>query len=151
MKLSSLAFLMLLIACCQSLAGQGDKRFVEFQRRGSTERYDLSTVHILQLGRFSIFSTSIDDADVMKLELRVLDTLRNYCKRPDGKYPAPTDLFKLGPPDMAVESIAVKTVSWPVKGRNYSIKYISWHYPYDRLALHTVEGKGRPDGRPPRL
>ena len=114
MKLSSLV-LMLLVGCVQSWAGQDDKHFVEFQQRGSTETYDLSTVHILQLGRFSIVSRSIDDADVMKLKLKVLDTLRTYCKQPNGKYLAPTDLLTLGPPDMEIENIEVQTVSWLVK------------------------------------
>jgi len=144
MNLSPLIFSVLLIARVPSLAGQDDRRFIEFQRRGSTETYDLSTVQILQPGRFTIVSTSIDDADVMKLKLKVLDTLRAYCKQPSGTYPAPTDLFILGPPDMAVESIEVQSISWSVKGRNISTKYVSWHYPYDRLALHTVAGNVAP-------
>ena len=146
MKPSPLISLMLLVGCCQSLADQDNKRFVEFQQRGSTETYDLSTVQILQPGRFSIVSTSIDDPDVMKLKLKVLDTLRPFCKQLNGKYPASTDLFILGPPDMEIESIEVQTVSSLVKGRNISIKFVFWHYPYDRLALHTVGGKVAPMG-----
>jgi len=146
MKPSPLISLMLLIGCCQSLANQDNKRFVAFQQRGSTETYDLSTVQILQPGRFSIVSTSIDDADVMKLRLKVLDTLRTYCNQPNGKYPAPTDLLALGSPDMEIESIEVQTVSRLVKGRNISLKFVSWHYPYDRLALHIVGGKVAPMG-----
>jgi hypothetical protein len=99
---------------------------------------------MLQPGRFTIVSTDIDDPEVMKLKLKVLDTLRSYCKKPDGKYQAPTDLFILGPPDMTVESIEVQTVSHLVKGRNISSKFAFWHYPYDRLALHTVGGKVAP-------
>jgi hypothetical protein len=125
MNLSPLIFSVLLIAGVPSLAGQDDKRFIEFQRRGSTETYDLSTVQILQPGRFTIVSTSIDAADVMKLKLKVLDTLRTHCKQPSGTYPAPTDLFILGPPDMDVESIEVQSISRPVKGRNISTKYVS--------------------------
>jgi hypothetical protein len=45
---------------------------------------------------------------------------------------------------MAVESIEVQSISRPVKGRNISTKYVSWHYPYDRLALRTVAGKVAP-------
>jgi hypothetical protein len=137
---------MLLIGGVQSLGAQDDKRFVEFQGRGSTETYDLSTVKMLQPGRFAIVSTSIDDPDVMKLKLKVLDTLQAYCKQPNGKYPAPTDLFMLGPPDMEIESIEVQTVSSLVKGRNASVKFVFWHYPYDRLALHTVGAKVAPMG-----
>jgi hypothetical protein len=99
---------------------------------------------MLQPGRFSIVSTDLDDPDVMKLKLKVLDTLRPYCKQPNGKYPAPTDLFILGPPDMEIESIEVQTVSHLVKGRDISSKFVFWHFPYDRLAVHTVKGKVLP-------
>jgi hypothetical protein len=146
MKLPLSISLVLLMGCFPSLADQENKRFVEFQQRGLTETYDLSTVHILQPGRFSIVSTSIDDADVLKLKLKVLDTLRTYCKQPNGKYLAPTDLLTLGPPDMEIENIEVQTVSRLVKGGNGSIKFVFWHYPYDRLALHTVGGKVTPMG-----
>jgi hypothetical protein len=47
---------------------------------------------------------------------------------------------------MEIESIEVQTVSGLVKGRNISIKFVFWHYPYDRLALHTVGGKVAPMG-----
>ena len=125
MKQSPLIFLMTLIGCFQSLADQDNKRFVEFQGLGSTETYDLSTVQMLQPGRFTIVSTRIDDADVMKSELKVLDTLRTYCKQPDGKYPAPTDFFALGPPDLPIATIDVKSYS-------SGPKYVYWYYPYDR-------------------
>jgi hypothetical protein len=74
MKQSPLIFLMMLIGCFQSLAAQDNNRFVEFQGRGSTETYDFRYVQMLQPGGFTIVSTSIDDADVMKLKLKVLDT-----------------------------------------------------------------------------
>ena len=77
-------------------------------------------------GRFTIIGTSIDSADVMKLELKVLDTLRTYCSRPDGKYPAPVDVFTLGPPDLPIESIEVKT---PVAGKTNPYKVVSLSYP----------------------
>ena len=115
MKQSPVISLMMLIGCFQSLAAQDNKRFVEFQERVLTQTYDLSTVQMLQPGRFTIVSTQIDDADVMKLELKVLDTLRTCCKEPDGTYPAPTDLFALGPPDLPI--------------------------PCDRLAGHLVNGR----------
>jgi hypothetical protein len=133
MKQSPVISLMMLIGCFQSLAAQ-DKRFVEFQERGLTQTYDLSTVQMLQPGRFTIVSTQIDDADVMKLELKVLDTLRIYCKEPDGKYPAPTDLFALGPPDLPIATIDVQSYS-------SGLKYAFWYYPYDRLAGHLVNGR----------
>ena len=100
MKLSPLIFSVLLIACGPSLADDNE-RFVEFPWfAGKTRTYDLRTVQIIQPGRFTILSTSIDDGDVMKFRLKALDTLRSYCKRPDGSYPPPTDLFILGPPDL---------------------------------------------------
>jgi hypothetical protein len=134
MKQSPVISLMMLIGCFQSLAAQDNKRFVEFQERGLTQTYDLSTVQMLQPGRFTIVSTQIDDADVMKLELKVLDTLRTYCKEPDGKYPAPTDLFALGPPDLPIATIDVQSYS-------SGLKYAFWYYPYDRLAGHLVNGR----------
>ena len=100
MKMSSLIISVLLITCCSSLADENE-RFVEFPwPGGKTRTYDLSTVQMIQPGRFTILSTSIDDADVMKFELKALYTLRSYCKRSDGSYPPPTDLFTLGPPDL---------------------------------------------------
>ena len=134
MKQSPVISLMMLIGCFQSLAAQDNKRFVEFQERGLTQTYDLSTVQMLQPGRFTIVSTQIDDADVMKLELKVLDTLRTCCKEPDGKYPAPTDLFALGPPDLPIATIDVQSYS-------SGLKYAFWYYPCDRLAGHLVNGR----------
>jgi hypothetical protein len=92
-------------------------------------------VQLIQPGRFTIISTSIDDADVMKLELRVLDTLRTYCTRPDGQYPPPTDLFTLGSPDLPVESINVKSSQSGSGGVTRQFKSASWSYPYARFAL----------------
>src|SRR3974377_1519425 len=82
-----------LMVCCPSLADQNE-RFVEVSEcclPGKTRIYDLQTVHMIQPGRFTILRTQIDEGDLMTLELKVLDTLRrDYCKRPDGKYPPPT-------------------------------------------------------------
>jgi hypothetical protein len=86
-----------LVASSPSWAGDQDERFVEFPvPSGKTQTYDLSTVQMIEPGRFTIIGTSIDNADVMKLELKVLDTLRTYCNRPDGKYSPPVDIFTLG-------------------------------------------------------
>jgi hypothetical protein len=71
------------------------------------------------------------------LELKVLDTLSTYCKRPDGKYPAPTNLFTLGPPDLPIKSIEVESKSYaPLPGtkESHQFKTASWSYPYKRLA-----------------
>lgn len=84
MKLSPLIFTALLIACCSSLA-EKNERFVEFSYiADQTLIYDLGTVRVIQPCRFTIVSTLIDDANRMAFELKALDTLRTYCKRPDG-------------------------------------------------------------------
>ena len=133
MKLLPLICSALLIACCESLAADQDERFVEIPfGRGQSKIYDLRTVRVIQPGRFTIVSTWIDDADRMNLELKVLDTLRIYCKRPDGKYPAPNDLFTLGPPDLPIKDIEVETKSY----KGHQEKTASWHYPYERFAEH---------------
>jgi hypothetical protein len=126
MKLLSLISAMWLVASCPSWAGDQEKRFLEFPTGKDTTTYDLSTVHMIQPGRFTIISITIDNPDVMKLELKVLVTLRTYCARAAGEYPAPPDLFTLGPPDMPVKNIRVKDVE-----RDF--KVITWPYPYQRL------------------
>ena len=129
MKLSPLIFSVLLLACCPSSAAQ-DERFVEFSYVAEqTLIYDLATVRVLQPGRFTIVRTLIANANRMAFELKVLETLRTYCKHPDGKYPAPTDLFTLAPPDLPVKSIEVKTET------KDQYKAVSWYYPYKNIGL----------------
>ena len=124
MKLIPLAFAACLAGACPSWAGDQDERFIEFlAAAGKTRTYDLSTVQMVQPGKFTIISTNIDDAETMKLELKVLSILKTYCGRPEGQYPAPTDAFVLGPPDMPVESIEVTG------------NLVSWYYPYSRLGM----------------
>jgi hypothetical protein len=131
MKQSLLILSMLLISCFQPLAEQDD-RFVEFPGpAGTTRTYDLKTVQVIQPGKFTIISTLLANADVMRFELKVLDTLQNYCKRPDGNYAPSTDVFTLGQPDMPIKSIEVKTSQTKLRG---TFKEVSWHYPYARLA-----------------
>jgi hypothetical protein len=145
LKLSPLIFAIWLVASSPSWAGDQDERFVEFPGpSGKTQTYDLSTVQMIQPGRFTIIGTSIDNADVMKLELKVLDTLRTYCGRPDGKYPPPVDVFTLGPPDLPVESIEVKSDQRPVAGKTNPYKVVLLSYPYTRLG-HSRQGKIEPD------
>ena len=79
------------------------KSFVEFKDEQRTTTYDLRTVEVIQPGKFVIVETTLYDPDVMKFQLKVLDTLRSHCDRPDGWYPAPAEVFTLGPPDMPVE------------------------------------------------
>jgi hypothetical protein len=137
MKLSPLIFSVSLFACCPSLAADQDERFVEIPfGRGQSKIYDLRTVRVIQPGRFTIVSTWIDDADRMNVELKVLDILRIHCKRPDGKYPAPNDLFTLGPPDLPIKDIEVETKSYKGHQTTHQEKTASWHYPYERFAEH---------------
>jgi hypothetical protein len=131
---------MTVTVACPSLAAQ-DERFVQIPfGRGQSEIYDLRTVRVIQPGRFTIVGTWIDDADRMQLELKVLDTLRIYCKRPDGKYPAPNDLFTSGPPDLPIKDIEVETKSYKDhqekthQEKTHQEKTASWHYPYERFA-----------------
>jgi hypothetical protein len=134
MKLLPLICSVLLIASCPSFADQTE-RFFEFPFGADQTRvYDLSTVRVIQPGRFTVVSTLIADANRMAFELKVLDALRTYCKGPDGKYPPPADLFTLGPPDLPVRNIEVKSTS-PSTRWKYESKIASWSYPYKRLAI----------------
>jgi hypothetical protein len=130
MKLLPLICTIWLIAyCCPSWAG--DRRFLELPAFGrATTTFDLGTVQIIQPGRFTIIETTIDDPDVMKFKLKVLDTLRSYCARPEGKYPVPPDVFTLGPPDMPVKNIEVKH-------NHLKLKLVYWSYPYKVLAAFS--------------
>jgi len=121
--------LWLLVVSCPSWAGDQEKRFLEFPSDENTTTYDLNTVQVIQPGKFTITTTTINNPDVLKFEMGALDTLRTYCTRADGKYPAPADVFTLGPPDMPVQSIDV--ASNPTN----SVKRIAWYYPYKRLAV----------------
>jgi hypothetical protein len=134
----AITVLILLVICCPSLADQNE-RFVEVSEcclPGKTRIYDLQTVHMIQPGRFTILSTEIDDGDLMSLELKVLDTLRrSYCKRPDGKYPPPTELFTLGEPDLPIASIEIESKSGINNGIKYDWKKASWKYPNKKFAI----------------
>lgn len=106
---------------------------MEFVDQNQVTTFDLGTVRIVQPGRFTAISTTIASPDVMALELKALDVLSAHCVRPAGKYPAPADLFTLGPPDMPIDDIVVRT--------NQTDKWIYWSYPYKRLALSNEQGK----------
>lgn len=80
MKLSLPVLLMSLVACCSSWAAEQDQRFVEFfGAMGQTVTFDLSTLQMIQPGKFTIVSMSVDDVDVMNLELKALDAFQIYC------------------------------------------------------------------------
>jgi hypothetical protein len=110
--------------------------FVEFKDEKEITTYDLRTVEIIQPGKFVIVETVLDNPDVMKFELKVLDTLRSHCARPVGFYTAPAEVFTLGPPDMSVKEIEVRLI--PLAGTNHSVKVVSWWLPY----FKTMVGAG---------
>ena len=134
MKTVPLIFIAWLAASCPSWAGDDKDRFLEFPFDNDTLTYDLNTLEMIQPGRFTVIGTTIDNPDVMKFKLKVLDTLRKYCTRPEGEYLAPADLFTLGPPDMPVTSIEVES------SKKYRTRTVNWFYPYKRFALHTKAG-----------
>lgn len=112
----------------------GPSRWVELRFSDRTITYDLETVRMIQPGRFTVLSTTTDLPGVMRFRLKVLDTLRLYCSRPDGKYEPPTDLFLLGPPDMPINKIEVTTSG--TQGRS---KNIEWSLPYRTMAIGDRE------------
>jgi hypothetical protein len=117
-----------------------EQRFVEFPNEKDTVIFDLSTVQMIQPGRFAVTNTTIGAPDVMRLELKVLDSLRTYCSQPDGRYPPPTSLFALGAPDMPVKNIEVQSSQTKLMGTTIQTKVVTWFYPYRRLAFTTTEG-----------
>jgi hypothetical protein len=129
------------ITACPCWADDKENRFLEFPGTADSVTYDLATVNVLQPGRFTIIETRIDNPDVMRFELKVLSTLRTYCKRPDGRYPAPADIFTLGSADMPVEDVVVETVQTKTYSATQRTKTISWDYPYKKLAINTSQGE----------
>jgi S1-C subfamily serine protease len=125
-------------------SGQED-RFVEIPNGEiDTTTFDLRTVQMIQPGKFTIISTKIDYPDVMEFELKVLRSLRPYCARPAGKYPASAELMMLGPPDMPVKSIEVTSSQSELAGKMYPFKVVLWFYPYRRLAWNVESGEQHP-------
>jgi hypothetical protein len=115
------------VVCSSSWAVDQDKRFVEIPSANSVHSFDLTTVQMIQSGRFAVVGTTVDNPDVMKLKLKVLATLRTFCGKPAGKYPAPADVFTLGPPDLPVESIEVGVSQSELSGKKYHSKMLCGH------------------------
>ena len=126
--------LLSLLPATSALPQDMQNSFVEFNNGQSTTTYDLRTVEVIQPGKFVIVRTVIDDPDVMRFRLKLLATLQSHCARQEGSYPAPAEVFTLGPPDMPVEEIEVELLS-PAAG---SYKIASWRLPYTK----TMVGKG---------
>jgi len=132
MKLFPLICAVWLIAFCPSWASDQDDHFLELKTENETVIFDLNTLQTILPGRIAVAGTTIDNPDVMKFKLKVLGTLQTFCARPDGQYPAPTDVLTLGTPDMPIKGIEVKSGS--------AKKYILWPYPYERLASYGRDG-----------
>jgi hypothetical protein len=114
--------------------------FVEFKDERETTTYDLRTVQVIQPGKFVIVETVLDNPDVMRFELKVLDTLRSHCARQEGSYPAPAEVFTLGPPDMTVKKIEVSLSRVSILHPNYRYKIASWWLPYFKTMIGTGAG-----------
>jgi hypothetical protein len=114
-------------------------RFLELSNDGDVTTYDLTTVQIILPGKFTVIGTTIDNPDVMKLELTALDTLRSYCGKPDGTYSPPDGLFTLGKPDMPVANITVKSGQTKIGEKSYAFKQVIWGLPYRRVAIGSEE------------
>jgi hypothetical protein len=105
--------------------------FVEFKDEKQTTTYDLRTVEVIQPGKFVVVETVLGNPDVMRFELKVLDTLRSHCARQAGSYPAPAEVFTLGPPDMPLKDIEVQL-------QPTGTKIVFWLQPYTK----TMVGNG---------
>jgi hypothetical protein len=112
--------------------------FVEFKDEQQTTTYDLRTVDVIQPGKFVIVETVLDNPDVMRFRLKVLDTLRSHCERPVGSYPAPAEVFTLGPPDMPVKEKEIEVRQFDL--HNYRWKVASWWLPYRKTMVGTGAG-----------
>ena len=115
-------------------------RWVELRYSDDTVTYDLETIRMIQPGRFTVLSTTVDLPEVMRFRLKVLDTLRTYCSKPDGKYEPPSDLFLLGTPDMLINKIEVTTGF--VNGTAGRFKAVRWRLPYRKMAIGAEENIG---------
>jgi hypothetical protein len=128
-----------LVSIRPSSATEPADRFLEFSSDRNTWTYDLSTVQTIVPGKFTVIYTTIDNPDLMRLELTAVDTLYNYCAQPDGTYSPPDRIFTLGKADMPVQKISVKTVQTELGGRIYPSKQIGWNFPYQRFAFRGTE------------
>lgn len=113
-------------------------RWVEFDYADDTITYDLTTIQLIEPGKFTVVGMTIDHPDVMRFKLKVLDGLRSYCTRPDGQYPPPTTFFILGKPDMPVGKIMVKTQA---DREGIEFKNVVWRLPYRMLVINPKTGE----------
>jgi hypothetical protein len=83
------------------------ERFVEFKGPTMTRTFDLSTVQVLQPGRFTIESVEIGTREAIDFLLTALDIVKERCSSPVGDYPAPAIPLPFGPSDAGVRPIQV--------------------------------------------
>jgi hypothetical protein len=137
-RLLRFLFLLLLLTATRQATAVSESRWIELDSDADTITYDLNTLQMIEPGKFTIINKTVDHPDVMRLKLAVLDTLRSYCTRPDGKYAPPVELFMLGKPDMPVEKIEVKTQQTAPGGEKF--KNAIWKLPYRKLAFYPPTG-----------
>jgi hypothetical protein len=139
-------------AICQPITD----RFVELRYGNSTWSYDLSTVIMLQPGRFTIRARIVEDPEGILIKLKVLDVLRQYCDRPDGDYPPPPNIIDWTLVDMPVGDITVRTETKTSDSQLPGMppyKAAKWQVPVKRLAysdgskdLQLLLCHGKPGG-----
>jgi hypothetical protein len=103
-------------------------RWVDLRYSDRTRTYDLETIVMILPGRFTVLERTVDLPEVMRFRLKVLDTLRPYCSKSDGKYEPPNDLFLLGTPDMPIGKIEVSRTA-------EHFKHVIWESPYGSMAI----------------
>jgi hypothetical protein len=97
-------------------------RFIvlDFVPNVSTITYDTATVRMLSPGRFAIDGTILDNPDVMRFKIKVINALAPHCDGDPGEYSVQTDVFVLGAPDFPSKPLQVS-----LRGKR---KAVIWYY-----------------------
>jgi hypothetical protein len=96
--ITRVAHLLALLVFAGQTAALAQSRWVELDYDTNTITYDLTTVQMLDPGRFTIISNIQDHPDIIRLKLDVLTALKSYCGRPDGKTTRPPSFSRWGLP-----------------------------------------------------
>lgn len=99
-----------------------NERFIEIGDDTSTTTFDLSTVNVIQPGKFSVIYMTTDNPDVIRLRLAIIDDLKSACSKPFGEYDISMKVIDIKKPDMPVEKIRVYDLS--------GAKVTRWSKPY---------------------